>query len=212
MSIQLPLRVIEIVSSKICHDLISPIGAVSNGIEFMADMGGDADEEAMGLISYSASQASAKLKALRLAYGGGGADPSIKPEDIHQVFGGYIAGDAKVKQDWDPYAPLGISDPPAGFCKVLLCCLLAMTDTLPRGGTIVVKDGTDGSVHFTATGQGASFREGYKEVLQNGIAPEQLEPKSVHPFMTRLFAEHYGYSIHVPEPQNDEINLRLSLS
>lgn len=212
MSIQLPLRVIEIVSSKICHDLISPIGAVSNGIEFMADMGGDADEEALGLISYSAAQASAKLKALRLAYGGGGADPSIKPEDIHTIFGGYIAGDGKVTQEWDPHMPLGIDEPPNGFCKLLLCCLMALTDTLPRGGNIVVQAGEDNSVQFIATGQGAAYREGYRHALQNGLSPEQLEPKSVHPFLTHYFADNYGYSIHAPEPQNDQINLRLGLS
>ena len=73
MSKQIDTHVLEILASKICHDLISPIGAVNNGVELMEEMGPDAGPEATGLIAYSAHQASAKLQVFRVAYGVGGA-------------------------------------------------------------------------------------------------------------------------------------------
>jgi len=72
MSVTIDTDILELMASKVCHDLISPIGAVNNGIEFLTEMGPDAGEEVTDLIAFSASQASAKLKAFRMAYGVGG--------------------------------------------------------------------------------------------------------------------------------------------
>jgi histidine phosphotransferase ChpT len=79
------VAMLEVLASKICHDLISPIGAVNNGVELIEDMGPDAGPEATALIAFSAQQASAKLQAFRMAYGIGGADSNIKPEDVHKA-------------------------------------------------------------------------------------------------------------------------------
>lgn len=196
------VKIIELMASKVCHDLISPIGAVSNGIEFLEDAGEEMDGEAIKLIAFSAGQASAKLKVFRLAYGAGGSDSSIKPEDVHKSFGDYISGDGRITQDWDPHAPLGLTDPPAGFCKIIMCLLLVLIDTLPKGGNVRVFDGGDGSVHFQSTGDHAGFREGYREALTGSAKTQNLEPKTIHPALTHLLAAHYGYSIHVlPSPE-----------
>src|SRR5688500_6225011 len=89
--------VIELLARRICHDLVSPVGAINNGVEFMEEMG-DAPEqrkEALGLISHSASQAAAKLMAFRIAYGSGGRDANIKPEDVQKAFSQLITADGK---------------------------------------------------------------------------------------------------------------------
>ena len=72
-------RLASYVASRICHDLISPVGAINNGVEFMEEMGEDPEQrkDALGLISHSASQASAKLQAFRIAYGAGGRDNNV---------------------------------------------------------------------------------------------------------------------------------------
>src|SRR5690606_38058321 len=93
--------VIELLASRICHDLVSPVGAINNGVEFMEDGGPDSMDEALGLISHSASQASAKLMAFRIAYGAGGRDANIKPEDIQKAFSALISADGKISQTWD---------------------------------------------------------------------------------------------------------------
>ena len=76
---------LEALSSKICHDLISPIGAVNNGLEILEELGADAGEEVIELISFSAAQASAKLRAFRMVYGSGGSDNNLKASDAHEA-------------------------------------------------------------------------------------------------------------------------------
>ncbi|MCB1681469.1 MAG: hypothetical protein H6858_01615 [Rhodospirillales bacterium] len=203
------VKVLELMASKVCHDLISPIGAVSNGIEFLEEAGEAMDAEAVKLIAFSAEQASVKLKVFRLAYGAGGSDASIKPEDVHKAFGDYVAGDGRIEQDWDPFAPLGLSEPPTGFCKILMCLLLALIDTLPKGGTVCVFDGGDGSTHLKSEGENAGFREGYRDALFGTAKPGNLEPKTIHPYLTHLLLSHYGYSIHVLESPAGSILLSL---
>jgi len=101
------IHVLELLASKICHDLISPVGAVSNGVEILEELGADAGDDVTNLISFSATQASSKLKTMRMAYGLGGSDDSIKMEDVHQLFADYIEGEKRLSQNWDPYADLG---------------------------------------------------------------------------------------------------------
>lgn len=105
--------VLELLASRICHDLVSPVGAINNGVRFMEEMGEDPAQraEALNLISHSATQASAKLMAFRIAYGAGGRDPNIKPEDVQKAFSQLISGDGKITQAWDPHGNLGPKTP-----------------------------------------------------------------------------------------------------
>jgi hypothetical protein len=69
-----------------------------------------------------------------LAYGAGGRDGNIKPEDIQKAFGSLIRTDGKIRQSWDPFGPLGI-DPKShkGYCKVLIGTLVSSTRMLAQG-------------------------------------------------------------------------------
>ncbi|MEM7651156.1 MAG: histidine phosphotransferase family protein [Pseudomonadota bacterium] len=196
MSTSVDIGILELLSSKICHDLISPIGAVNNGIEFLEDMGPDAGKDVTDLIAFSASQASAKLKAYRMAYGAGGADDSIKPEDVHTAIQDIVAAEDKVKQDWDPYGDLGYGDDrPSAYCKMLICGLLLAMDCLPKGGTLVVGPGSNaGETKIIASGENAAGREQSASALSLIMARDALEPKYVHPYMCGLLGQEYGYS------------------
>ena len=104
---------------------------MNNGIEFLTEMGDNVDEEVVNLISFSASQASAKLKAYRMAYGAGGADDSIKPEEVHQAIESIVAEEKKVIQEWDPYGEFGYGDDrPKAFSKMLICGLILAMECL----------------------------------------------------------------------------------
>ena len=202
-------RLMELLASKICHDLISPVGAVSNGVEILEEIGPDAGDDVTDLIAFSAGQANAKLKALRLAYGAGGADVSIKAEDVYNVFGSFIEGDNRISQNWDPYADLGIENRP-GFSKVLMSCLLFAIEGLPKGGAISVRKDTDGTTMISGEGDGASFREGYVDALHGRPALDQIENKHVHAYITGLLVRAYDFEISVDETQDGFIFLRLT--
>ena len=187
----------EKLASQICHDLISPVGAISNGVELVEEMGMDAAEDAFALISYSAAQANAKLKAYRMAYGAGGSDPSIKPEDVYNIFEEYLGPEdsRKINQNWDPRAPLAPEERPDGFCKVLISTLLIAHSALPKGGTITVAQNGDGFTQITASGADAGFRDDVPQALALAINKENLTPRQVHAFTSALTAKHYGYAI-----------------
>ncbi len=202
------VRILEIMASKICHDLISPVGAVANGVEILEEMGPDAGEDVSQLIAYSAAQANAKLKALRLAYGMGGADSSIIAEDVHKIFGEYIAGEARVQQKWDPHADIGLQ-PQAGFAKTLISALILATEALPKGGVIsVTADGEDTTL-ITGEGENAHFRDGYLNALAGKTLETELEPQQAHAYITGLLMKNYGFDIKVDETENNFIFLRI---
>ncbi len=211
------LRLLELLSSKICHDLISPIGAVNNGIEFMEEMGPEAYDDAKDLIAYSAAQASAKLQAYRLAFGGGGADMTHKPEDIHKVIDPVIVPGGKLTQDWDPLAFThllvdGMSYP-TGLCKMLAALLLLAAECLPRMGTISAapQSANPKTIDITARGQGASVRGSVAEALTLDIAADDLHAKTMHPYFCGLMAQNYGFTLGVDNAADDVVTFTLVL-
>lgn len=192
--------VLELLASRICHDLISPVGAVNNGVEFLEEMGADSLDESLELISYSAEQASAKLQAFRLAYGAGGKDPNIKPEDVQKAFSNFIRAEGKVKQSWDPFGPLGPKKSlPVGFCKMLMATLMLAYECLPKGGMTSVEAGETGETKIIAEGNGALLREHMEEALNGLLSPESLDPRLVHPYAIGFIGKSYGFELKVSE-------------
>ncbi len=203
------IHVLELLASKICHDLISPVGAVSNGVEILEELGADAGDDVTNLISFSATQASSKLKTMRMAYGLGGSDDSIKMEDVHQLFADYIAGEKRLSQDWDPYADLGV-EPQRALAKMVLCGLLLVVEALPKGGVLSVTAGDQaGDILVKGTGENAGFRDGFKEAIDQSADVEDLSPKLVHGYVTGLLAKHYDYGLRIEEAE-DSVHLIVS--
>jgi histidine phosphotransferase ChpT len=205
------VRVLELLASRICHDLISPVGAVNNGVEYLEEMGPDALEEALDLIRYSATQAAAKLQVFRYAYGAGGADSNIKPEDIQKAFSALISADGKITQSWDPYAPLGQSGNPPGFCKVLMGSLMLAHEFLPKGGNVSVHPGEPGQTLVSAESKDAVIRYGVGEALQGEVSSEDLDPKLVHPFAFSMLAGKYGLKVAIKDKKSaDSITIEIT--
>jgi len=200
--------VLELMASRICHDLISPVGAVHNGVEFLEDAGPDDQADAISLIAHSAQQAGAKLQMFRMIYGAGGRDPNIKPEDVKRAFGNLIDADKKVKQDWDHKA-VNTADLPLGFCKILAGTLMLAQECLPKGGTVkVVQDG--GKVTVNAEGTDANARVNVKEALGVALPVESLDPRLVHPYIMGVLAKSYGYSLVIASQETGRVAFSIA--
>lgn len=202
-------EVIELLASRICHDIISPVGAVNNGVEFMQEMGPDSAEEALGLISYSAQQASAKLMAFRLAYGAGGGGTHIKPEDVQKAFSALVSAEGKISQCWDPYGNLGPSPLPGGYCKMLMCAMMLAVECLPKGGSVLIKAGEGNQSIITAEGLDAGVRDQVEDALAGSIDPSDLDPRLVHPYTISILAKHYGYHLEISEKSEGKVLFAL---
>lgn len=205
------LHLLEVMASKICHDLISPVGAVSNGVEILSEMGPDADADVTNLIAFSAAQAAAKLKALRLAYGQGGADASIKPEDALKAFADFVAGDGRITlSPTPPGVTLGGAVGTTGLAKMLICALLLMAEGLPKGGTITLEPTAEAhTIVLKASGDNAGLKDELKSALAGQTPSETLKPKQVHAAITGLLAAHYGFALSLPESSDHTFILKL---
>jgi histidine phosphotransferase ChpT len=201
--------VLEVLASRICHDLISPVGAVHNGVEFLQETGLEGGAEAVALIAHSAQQAAAKLQIFRLAYGAGGRDPNIKPEDVKKAFAALVDADGKIKQNWDPHA-IKFDSVPLGFCKMLTGTLMLAQECLPKGGIVAVaQDGPNGRIGVIATGTDAAPRTQVREALAREIPVTDLDPRLVHPYVLSVLAAQYGFSLTVAEAAAGRVTFHL---
>lgn len=204
------VTMLEVLASKICHDLISPIGAVNNGVELIEDMGPDAGPEATALIAFSAQQASAKLQAFRMAYGTGGADSNIKPDDVFKAIELIINQDKKIRQDWNPNTPIGGEERPKGYCKILICAILLGMECLPKGGTISVAGGNGVETAVIAKGENASLRGQTGDALALTLDLNGLDPKYVHATMTGLLAARYGFKVSAKDSGQGFVSITIN--
>src|SRR3954452_7423714 len=130
------LDLAALLCSRVCHDLISPTGAIVNGLEVLEEDNSDAETKtfALELIRKSAKVASARLQFCRIAFGAAGsAAAQIDLGDAEAMARGFIEDD-KVKLTWNlPRALM-----PKNRVKLLLNMLLIATGTIPRGGSLVI--------------------------------------------------------------------------
>ena len=205
--------VLEILSSRICHDLIGPISAVNHGVEFWEEMGSDSGEDAIGLIGHSASQASYRLQLFRLSYASGGTESHVKLDDIHSSFANFI-GELRAELDWQLPEHAYEGELPRGYAKTLLNTMMMGVDMLPKGGTIIVKDNPDGpqrSLLIEFISENLAVNIDYKDALDGKTKPENITPRTIHPYLTMAFAQEHNVSI-VIEPSDAGLSVVLSHS
>lgn len=177
--------------SRVCHDVISPVGAVANGLEVLED---EDDEEmreiALDLVRKSARQASAKLQFCRLAYGASGSQGSnIDLGEAGDVAGMFV-GEEKVKLDWR--APR--ENRPKLEVKLLLNMMLVAVGTIPRGGVVEVNaDGA--SLSARARGDNARVNEKIVAVLDGSLPAEELDARLVQPYYMKRLAGEAGFDL-----------------
>jgi histidine phosphotransferase ChpT len=211
MDSKVELRVLELVCSRLCHELISPVTAVNNGMELVADGGADMLVEVSELISSSASEASGRLQFYRIAYGLGGNDaPPISLGEAKRLTEGLVQ-DGKVSLAW----PAGEAGSDGGLgrrgMKLLLNALVMGIDALPRGGKLSVSlDPASRAITLLAAGKGARVEAASLDALLRTLAPEALTARNVHAYFTALMAEAAAAKIDV-KPEADQVAIRISL-
>jgi len=129
------MRVAELLASRLCHDVVGPIGAVNNGMELLHDGDLDMADDALKLAAQSAQQAADLLQYYRLAYGMAGHRQGGDLKPMHDL-AVRLFTHHKASLDWSANAmPTGLPDS-AG--KLILNMLLLAGEALPRGGTVGV--------------------------------------------------------------------------
>lgn len=180
--------------SRVCHDIISPVGAINNGLELLDEGGSDAD--AMGLIRTSARNASSRLQFARIAFGAAGsAGMLIDTGDAEQVARAYLANE-KPEFTWTGTRALL----PKNKVKLLLNLILVANAAIPRGGKLSVNlENLETAPKFTLTSAGPMLRVPAKFLeLHSGHKPEEaIDAHAVQPYYTLLLARESGMAIDI---------------
>jgi histidine phosphotransferase ChpT len=190
-----PLDMAALLCSRVCHDVISPVGAIVNGLEVLED---DNDEEtrafALDLIKKSAGQASAKLQFCRLAFGAAGsAGASIDTGDAETVTRGLFGND-KVKLEWSVPRVLM----PKNKVKLLLNLCAIAAGFIPRGGTLSVSStGSDQepSLFLRATGTHPRVHHALAGLLAGQPEGDTVDAHAIQPFFAGVLARQIGYKL-----------------
>lgn len=178
----------SLLSAKLCHDLVNPVGAARNGLDMMAEESDPAiRQEAQQLTADSLADALAKLKYLRLAFG---------TESLGHVMAEArkVAADllkrGKVRLDW----PEAAVEPGPAVVRLGLNLILVAADALPRGGTLAV-DWTAGYIALTAQGDRAVLRPEVQAALTGKSDGVDADAKLAPAFLAAALAGKIGATI-----------------
>ena len=191
-----PLELAALLCSRVCHDLISPAGAIVNGLEVLDEKESDQETKnfALDLIRKSAKTASTRLQFCRLAFGAAGsASAQIDLGDAQTMARAFLEDD-KTTLAWNlPRVLL-----PKNRVKLLLNMLIIASQTIPRGGALTVDPiGTGESMGFRIAGRGISLRIPYAvpALLEGSSENGSVDAHAIQPFYAGLLARACGVKV-----------------
>jgi histidine phosphotransferase ChpT len=191
----------SLLCSRLCHDLLSPVGAMNNGLELMADENDPAmREQVMGLLADSASSTANKLKFFRLAFGAaGGFDSQIDANEAKAAIEGLFCSGGRIELGW-MVTPPTLSKP---AIKVLLNLALIAGDALVRGGRLDVgaedEDGRS-EIVVKAEGERVILDPEIRKALLGEVADDQVAPRGAGAWMAQQLVRKHGGSIRASDP------------
>ena len=197
------LDLAALLASRVCHDIISPVGAITNGLEVLEE---ENNEEmrtfAMDLIRKSARQASVKLQFARLAFGAAGsAGAEIDLGDAESVARGFMAGE-KANLEWTAQRVLM----PKNKVKLLLNLVLVATHAVPRGGTIhVTVTGPADKPLFglRCSGTNARIPPNFEDLISGRLGEINPDAHMIQPIYAGLLARAAQMTVSVAKIDDD---------
>jgi histidine phosphotransferase ChpT len=170
--------------SRVCHDLVGPLGAVVNGMEVLEDeRDAEMRADAIRLVTSSAEQALARIQFMRIAFGAAGsAGAELDLAEIGRLVSGLLAG-GKTTLHWETGAVYW----PKDWAKLLMNATLLAADCLPRGGTVTVAVGADHanpSFRIRATGTHVRVAEDVQRLLRGEATLNAVDARGVQSFLT----------------------------
>jgi histidine phosphotransferase ChpT len=187
------LDLASLLCSRLCHDMLSPVGALSNGLELLAE---ERDPEmrkrCMELLEQSARISADKLKFFRLAFGAaGGFGDLVNVEEPRALIDALVAGGGRISVNW----ALGAGQLPKPAVKVLLNLAHIGIEALVRGGTLDIgaepRDGAS-EIVIRAAGPKIAFDPVIGRALDGTLGEGELTSRTAAAYMIRQLAEQQG--------------------
>ena len=211
----LPMNSVELASllcSRLCHDLLSPVGALNNGIELLADeQDPDMRERCLELLAESARATANKLKFFRLAFGaGGGFGDEIDTREAKIALEGLYGAGKQTELGW----MVADDKLPKGAVKLLLNLAMIAGDALVRGGRLDVgAERRNGSLEMVIRAEGPRILLDPKlrETIAKGHSDGEVEPRAAGAWLAHTLAAEAGGSIKLSDAADPVLLIGVTL-
>ncbi|MFD2236098.1 histidine phosphotransferase ChpT [Aureimonas populi] len=191
-----------LLASRLCHDIISPVGAVQSGLELLDEM--PDDPESMALVRNSTKSAVAKLQFARIAYGASGSTTAqIDLGDAQQVAEGFMSFE-RAGLSWSgerAYVPKNIA-------KLILNLVVIANASVPRGKEVeVAVERLEPTVRVVVTARGAPLRvpAKFRALLAGEADDEAIDAHAVQPYYTLLLAAEAGLGVSLEQKEGEAV-------
>ena len=203
----------SLLCSRLCHDLLSPVGALNNGIELLADEPDpEMREKCLELLAESARASANKLKFFRLAFGaGGGFGAEIDTHEAHSALEGLFGSERRIELGW----MVADARLPKDAVKLLLNLALIAGDALVRGGRLDVgAEETGGKIEIVIRGEGPRILldPNLRETLARGNSNGSVEPRAAGAWLAHALASEAGGDIRLSDPSSDVLMIGATLN
>ena len=194
----------SLLCSRLCHDLMSPVGALNNGIELLADeQDPDMREKCLELLAESALASANKLKFFRLAFGAAsGFGDEIDTLEAHAALQGAFGRERRIELGW----MVASEKLPKAAAKLLLNLALLAGDALVRGGRLDVgAENRDGEIELVIRGEGPRILldPALRQTLAIGGTGGHVEPRAAGAWLAHSLATEAGGSIQLSDPSSE---------
>jgi histidine phosphotransferase ChpT len=201
-----PVDLASLLCSRLCHDLMSPVGAFNNGIELLAD---EADpemrEKCLELLADSARAAANKLKFFRLAFGAaGGFGEEIDTHEARAALEGLFGAERRIEIGW----VVADDKLPKGAVKLMLNLALLAGDALVRGGRLDVgAEREDGAIELAVRAEGPRILLDpvLRETLATGGSGGTVEPRAAGAWLAHSLVAEAAGSVQLSDPASDAL-------
>jgi histidine phosphotransferase ChpT len=203
-----PVDFASLLCSRLCHDLLSPVGALNNGVELLSD---ETDTEMRArvfeLLTESARASANKLKFFRLAFGAaGGFGESVDTREAKAAIEGLLVDNKRIELGW-----FVESDAlPKGAIKVLLNLTLIASEALVRGGTLSVGgEENEGQLEIVVKIEGPRIvlDPELRATLTDGERPGGVTPRAAAAYLVHTLAAEAGGAVQIVEPADNVLIL-----
>jgi histidine phosphotransferase ChpT len=202
----------SLLCSRLCHDLLSPVGALNNGLELMADeQDPEMRERCLELLNESARASASKLKFFRLAFGAaGGFGDNIDTREAKAALEGLFGADKRVELGW----MVEDDELSKGAVKLLLNLALIAGDALVRGGRLDVgAERTAGGLELVIRAEGPRILldPTLRETLGKGSSDGTVEPRAAGAWLAHELASQARGEIRLSDPADDVLLIGVTL-
>ena len=183
----------SLLCSRLCHDMLSPVGAMANGLELLAE---ERDAEMRGriveLLEQSAKTSADKLKFFRLAFGAAGGYGEMVPcEEPRAAIEALAGNNRRITVNWN----VSVASLPKPAVKVLLNLALFGIEALVRGGTLDIdaelREGSS-EIAVRASGTRIAFDENVGKALEGSLPQSELSSRTAPAALAHQLAESLG--------------------